>query len=269
MLPGMKRSFWVTSLMAAWLLGGFGGGAVAAQQQTEWDPNREQVTRAGLEDLLRRLDAAAASPGYSGAMHDQARLEAATIRTRLADGDFHVGDRVYLRVEGEPTLTDTFTVGPTRVLALPIVGDVSLSGVLRSELESHLQQTLGRYIKDPVVHARSLIRIAVLGEVTRPGFYTVPAQTLISDALMLAGGPTRDAKLEKLRIDRGARRVWEGQPLQRALADGKTLDQLSLQAGDRIEVPNGSSWFTESALRTVTLLLTLPVAIYGITRLAH
>jgi len=57
--------------------------------------------------------------------------------------------------------------------------------------------------------------------------------------------------------------------LQRALADGKTLDQLSLQAGDRIEVPNGSSWFTESALRTVTLLLTLPVAIYGITRLTH
>jgi len=92
----MKRSFWVTSLMAAWLLGGFGGGAVAAQQQTEWDPNREQVTRAGLEDLLRRLDAAAASPVYSAPIHDQARLEAATIRTRLADGDFHVGDRVYL-----------------------------------------------------------------------------------------------------------------------------------------------------------------------------
>jgi len=246
---------------------------VAAQQQTqqqpEVDPKRAQVTRAALEQLLKRLDAAAAAPGNNGAIRGQASLEAASIRTRLADGDFAAGDRIYLRVDGEQALTDTFTVGPARVLALPMTGEVSLKGVLRSELEPYLQKTLGRFIKDPVIQARSLIRIAVLGEVTRPGFYTVPAQTLVSDALMLAGGPTHEAKLENLRIARGPQRVWEGQALQRALADGKTLDQLNLQAGDRIEVPAKSSWFTESTLRAVTLLLTIPVAVYTITRLSR
>ncbi len=269
MLRRMNHYLGVTSLVAAALLGALRGGAVAAQQQTEGDPKRVQVARAPLEDLLKRLDAAAASPGSSGAIRDQARLEAASIRARLVDGDFVVGDRIYLRVEGEPVLTDTFTVGPGRVLTLPIAGEVSLTGVLRSELESHLHQALGRYLKEPVIQARSLIRIAVLGEVSRPGFYTVPAQTLVSDALMLAGGPTHDAKVEKLRIARGTQQVWGGQPLQQALADGKTLDQLNLQAGDRIEVPSKSSWLTESTLRAVTLLLSIPVAIYGITRLTH
>jgi hypothetical protein len=265
----MNRYLSVSSLVAAALLGALRGRAVAAQQQTELDPKRAQVTRAALEDLLKRLDATAASPGSRGAIRDQARLEAASIRTRLVDGDFVAGDRIYIRVEGEQALTDTFTVGPGRVLTLPIAGEVSLKGVMRSELESHLQKALGRYIKDPVIQGRSLIRIAVLGEVTRPGFYTVPAQTLVSDALMLAGGPTREAKLDNLRIARGAQRVWEGEALERAVADGKTLDQLNLQAGDRIEVPSKSSWFTESTLRAVTLLLTIPVAIYTITRLSH
>ncbi len=257
----------VTSLLAASLLSALGARASAAQQGTDWDPNRVQMTRAALEDLLKSLNEAVASRAYSAAIRDHARREADAVHTRLTEGDFQVGDRIYLRVEGEQQLTDTFTVGPGRVLTLPIVGDVSLTGVLHSELESHLRKTIVKYVKDPVVQARSLIRISVLGEVARPGFYSVPTQTLVSDVLMLAGGPTRDAKLEKLHIDRGGEHVWEGRTLQQAIADGRTLDQLSLQAGDRIGVPAKGSWFTESTVRVVTLLLTVPVAVYGLTRL--
>jgi protein involved in polysaccharide export with SLBB domain len=265
----MRRSFALHLLVALGTLLALAARPALAQRG-DMDPNRVQLTRPALEELLRQLDAAATSSGYSGAIRDHARLEAALVRARLAAGDFREGDRIYLRVEGEPTLTDTFTVsapadGPA--LTLPIVGPVPLKGVLHAELQEHMQQAIGRFVKDPVVQTRALIRVAVLGEVTKPGFYTVPTQTLVSDALMMAGGPTHDAKLENLRIERGNERVWEGQAMQQAIAEGKTLDQLSIQAGDKIEVPAKGSWFGESTFRAASLLLTIPVAIYGITRL--
>lgn len=241
-----------------------------AQQGADWDPQRVQMTRAALQDLLKRLDAAATSSAYSSAIRDHARVEAAAVRARLAEGDLQVGDRVYLQVEGEQQLTDSFTVGPGRVLTLPIVGDVPLEGVLHADLESHLQQAIAKYVRDPVVHARSPIRISIVGEVNRQGYYMVPTQTVLSDALMLAGGPSHEANLEKLRIERGDKRVWEGQALQQAVAEGKTLDQLSLRAGDRVRVPGRGSWFNASTFRLATaLLLSVPVAIYTIRRLSH
>src|SRR5882672_807514 len=263
----MNRCLRTTILIAASLISALGGRSAAAQQGAGWDAKRVQMTRAALEDLLKRLDEAVGSPVYSSAIRDHARLEAAAVRARLAEGDFQLGDRIILQVEGEQQLTDTFTVGPNRALNLPIVGDVQLAGVLHADLESYLQQAIGKSVKDPIVHARSLIRIVILGEVTRPGFYTVPAQTLLSDALMLAGGPTHGAKLQNLHIDRGEERVWEGQALQQAIADGRTLDQLSLRAGDRLQVPEKGSWFNATTVRTVSMLLTLPLAIYGVRRL--
>src|SRR3989442_7107013 len=58
--------------------------------------------------------------------------------------------------------------------------------------------TLFRSIKNPVVRARPLIRIAVIGEVTRPGFYLVPPTSQVEDAVMAAAGPTQNAKLAGL-----------------------------------------------------------------------
>src|SRR5438132_5082586 len=83
---------------------------------------------------------------------------------------FQVGDRILLHVEGDSTLSDTFTVVTGPALRLPAIGEISLAGVRRADLEAHLTRELGRYINSPVVQARALIRLSVLGEVTRPGF---------------------------------------------------------------------------------------------------
>src|SRR5438093_10094081 len=58
------------------------------------------ATREHLRDELARLERAGAS-GQAGA---------SLIRTRLESGDFQAGDRIVIRVEGEPQLTDTFVV---------------------------------------------------------------------------------------------------------------------------------------------------------------
>jgi hypothetical protein len=82
---------------------------------------------------------------------------------------------------------------------------------------------------------------------------------------MAAGGPAGDAKLQDVRILRGDQPIWSGDAMRRALADGRTLDQMNLRAGDRIVMPQslplGSA---ESAVRTLLLLLTLPLTVAGL-----
>lgn len=150
---------------------------------------------------------------------------------------FQVGDRILLRVEGDSALSDTFTVVAGPALRLPDIGAISLAGVRRTDLELYLGKELSRYIKDPVVQARALIRVSVVGEVTRPGFYAVPVDLVLPDALMLAGGATQSARVDHLRIMRGEAALWDGTRLQDAIAHGSTLDQLGVRAGDRIQVP--------------------------------
>lgn len=152
---------------------------------------------------------------------------------------FQVGDRILLSVEGDSTLSDTFTVVAGPALRLPQIGDISLANVARSGIEPYLTRELGRYINDPVVSAHALIRISVMGEVARPGFYAVPIDLVLPDALMVAGGATQAARLEQLQILRGNSGVWGSAALQTEIARGATLDQLGVRTGDRIVVPRG------------------------------
>jgi len=177
---------------------------------------------------------------------------------------FRVGDRILLFVEGDSTLSDTFTVVAGPAIELPVIGAVSLAGVPRNGVEAHLVRELGRYLKNPVVHARPLIRLSILGEVARPGFYAVPTDIVLADALMVAGGPTQSARADKLRVYRGGGVVWGGLKLQAEIARGATLEELGLRAGDRVEVPKGRD--TESTVRIIGALVTIPIAVCVITK---
>jgi protein involved in polysaccharide export with SLBB domain len=106
-----------------------------------------------------------------------------------------------------------------------------------------------------------------MGHVNSPGFMVLPASMLLEDALMAAGGPGREADLDRLVIHRGGDAVWEGGPLQDALVHGLTLDQLSLRAGDRIEVPRQSTTGLVSWSTLRILLVSVPSAIWTFRRL--
>ncbi|UCG85481.1 MAG: SLBB domain-containing protein [Gemmatimonadota bacterium] len=244
-------------------------GPVRAQQEETWDPRQVYMSRAELRSLFERFELAANSAAYSQYLRDQSRFEADLVRLRLEEGDFQVGDRILLRVQGEATLTDTFTVTEGRVLALQDIGQVPLQGVLRSELEQYVTDFLARFIRTPRAQARSLIPVTIVGGVTNPGFYTVPSQLRLDDALMIAGGPTALAQLDRLRIERAGRRIWEGAPLQQAIVDGRTLDQLNIRGGDQIHLPaaGGTIGAWESSVRTISYLLAIPISLFAIITL--
>lgn len=236
----MKKLFPI--VLAALMLPGLAPMEASAQRdETLVNLGGLEMTRAGLIDLMAYYQDVVSSPGYSGRLRDRARNGIALIQTRLDEGDFRIGDRVILSVQGEWPTPDTFPVEAGPEITLPVMGRISLRGVLRSELESHMTTELGRFIQNPIVQAESLLRLSILGEVGQPGFYTVPATMLVGEALMRAGGPGQNADLNRLYIERqesgDGRRIWDGETLQDAMAQGFTLDQMNLRAGDLIRLP--------------------------------
>lgn len=252
-----------SSAVAAMILALMGPTPSDAQSASGQNGATAEATRAQLLEILERSEQAAATPDSSSRARERARLEAVRIRSRLDAGDFQPGDRVALDVVGEAELSDTFTVNTARAIELPVVGSIGLDGVLRSELGEHIADELERYLQNPRVQTTVLIRVAVLGAVGSQGFYTVPAGTLLEEALMIAGGPSGEADINGIVVRRGEEVVLEGRPLQQALIEGLTLDQIGLRAGDRIIVPEPTSRL--GLLRVV--LVTVPSMILLFLRL--
>lgn len=264
-----RRGAWVLALSL------LSGAAVAEAQQTTatpttatqapetWDAGRLQLTRTELTSLLEKFEQAGRSASYSSEFKLRANEEANLVRDRLENGDFQVGDQIALNVEGEQGMPLALVVGPGRTLTIANFGQLSLVGVLRSELQEKVQAHIAKFVHNPVVQTRSLIRLAVVGQVARPGFYVLPAEALISEAIMAAGGPAPNAQMNKARIERGLQRIWEGDVLNQALSDGRTLDQMSLRSGDQLSLPvsgGGMSFL----LRNFTVIPGILLAITGL-----
>src|SRR6266545_1672905 len=81
---------------------------------------------------------------------------------RAPEGNFELGDQILLEVEGDSQFTHVFAVGPGPALTLPVIGAIPLSGVRRANVETYLGQQLARYMKNPMVHAKVLVRLGVL-----------------------------------------------------------------------------------------------------------
>jgi protein involved in polysaccharide export with SLBB domain len=182
--------------------------------------------------------------------------EAWLLRSRLERGDFQEGDRIVVVLDGGQMVLDTLQVRSGRVLNFPRMGELQLTGVLRSELTDTIRHHLARYLQNPVVRATPLLPLAVLGSVTRPGFYDAPADIVLRDMIMKAGGPTNTADLNKVEIRRGGEVIWKPEDVRVALTDGLSLDGLHLRAGDEIFVPERR----RLQVANVTTILTAAVA---------
>lgn len=246
-------------VVAGLLIAALSAAQASAQAVTPdpMDPGRLHATRAYLQELLTRYEQAETSGLYSEYTRSIADDEATLIRHRLEAGDFQVGDQIVLAVTGQAGLTNTFTVTEGQVLILPEVGAVSLKGLLRSELPDALTQHIAKYIRNPQVQVQSNIRLAVWGEIGNPGYLVAPSERLLQDVIMQAGGPTGNANQKNLRIKRSGDVIWDGDALQEAIVEGRTLDQLNLRAGDEIEVPGApaSAKSILSALRAVPYIV--------------
>lgn len=212
---------------------------------------RAKISRADLERSRDEIRQTLDNSGYSGALRDARRAELTQIERRLTEGDFYAGDVIALQVTGDPRMTNNYIVSPRRSLIIPgIPGEVSLTGILRSEVEAHLDSLISRYVRNPTVWAEPLLRIQIFGAVGRPGYHIVPVSMPLPDIIMrFAGGPASNAEPKRGAVFRGEEKVLPGAALEEAIREARSVDALNLQSGDRIEYgarPTGGSFLTRA-----------------------
>jgi polysaccharide export outer membrane protein len=163
------------------------------------------------------LIAAAASLGLSGcatqngqsvAQGGAAYVSIPSKASGVEAGAIQPGDRLYIRVLGEPDLTsDQYWVDGSGKVQVPLAGEFAVSGKTTAELRREITKQLGaRYIRDPQVavsivdHSKS--SVTVEGEVQHAGrFEASPGLTLLG-ALALAQSTTKDSKLDEVVVYR-------------------------------------------------------------------
>jgi protein involved in polysaccharide export with SLBB domain len=240
---------------------------VVAQQPDPWDFRSRDATRPQLEQALVRYQAAAASTAYSDALRAQAVRDADSIRIRLRDGDMQAGDRVRVTVEGQTRLSDTFAVSAGPTLVLPVVGPISLKGVLRSELEARIAASVDSVYRDVSVHVEPFTTLGALGGVLRPGFYAVKSDAPLQDLIIAAGGLGPTAAFPKTRIMRGRKLLFDADSVLRFMSERRTIASLGLHPGDELTVPVEVPHTTFEVVQTLSYALTLPLSLYTLYQL--
>jgi hypothetical protein len=216
--------------------------ATSATPSAAPPPSRQYETRALLEAQAKAAEA------------QRRTSEAWLLRSRLQKGDFQEGDRIVVILENSARI-DTMLVRSGKVLQFVGMSDLSLEGVLRSELTDTLRHHLAKYLVNPGVRAIPLLPVAVLGSVGSPGYYYTAADVVLRDVIMRAGGP-REGDLSRVIVRRGGETIWNAAAIRIALADGLSLDRLHLRAGDEIYVPEKKKMALTTVLATVSATTT-------------
>jgi len=125
-------------------------------------------------------------------------------------------------------------------VVLPKAGVVSVAGLRYSELKTAIQRQLGKYYKDfnlsvSMGRLRS-IRAYVVGEVTKPGSYTLSSLSTAYNALFAAGGPTKRGTLRDIQLIRNGK-VIARMDLYDFLLKGDKSQDPKLMHEDTILVP--------------------------------
>lgn len=207
----------------------------------------------------------AASTAHSERARRSARDRAMAVRARLVEGDFRIGDRIEVRVGGEVPLMDTVTVLQDRRVLLRGIREVSLAGILRSELQLKLRADVIEVVRNATVGARPLMRDAVFGSVVRPGYLTVAGETTLDELLSLSGGLVPTAAVDRVTINRADTTLLSRQEDRLAIASARALDALELRDGDVLDVPPQSPpWDRSATISIVTLFLAPLITIFAV-----
>lgn len=126
----------------------------------------------------------------------------------VEDEVLRVGDRLAIRVMGEPELTsDLYRVDGNGNVQVPLAGEIAAAGLKPGELRDELTRRLGaRFIRDPqvavIITDRHRTTFAVEGEVREPGVFEANTSSTLLSAIAQAKSPTPVAKLDEVMIFR-------------------------------------------------------------------
>ena len=149
------------------------------------------------------------------------------------------GDRIMISLRGIPRPEEIKNVvDGLGEVTLPLIGQVSVSGLTTSEAERLIEST---YIDGGFYRKINIIVVAedkvyfVQGEVARQGKFSMSGDVTLLQAITEAGGYTPFANPKKVKVIRGDQVLFYN---ARDIADGKEADPPIL-ADDIVMVPRG------------------------------
>ena len=148
------------------------------------------------------------------------------------------GDVIKVQVFGHDELTGDFTVDENANLLLPIVGEFSVRDMSVTDLRARIRREFGQLYTQSFVSVVPMFRVSVLGEVAHPGLYSVDPTLNIYEVLATAGGTTRNAAENHMRLIRNGQAV--AAPVSTAALARATLREIGVRSGDQIIVPRRS-----------------------------
>ncbi len=150
------------------------------------------------------------------------------------------GDNLVLYMWGLVDSNFSLPVDRKGEVFIPKVGVLPVGGLAFSDAEQMVQRRLAAYysgfqIRLAMGELRT-INILVVGEVARPGAYTLSALATMSNALYVAGGPTKLGSLRNVKLQRDGQTAGTLDVYEFLLRGDKGRDRR-LSSGDTIFVP--------------------------------
>lgn len=149
------------------------------------------------------------------------------------------GDQINILLWGRISNQLSLTVDRDGKITLPEIGPIPVAGLTFDQMSKRLiakaEQIVGTNI-DISMGSTKTIPIFVLGDVERPGAYTIGSLSTITDALMLARGPSSIGSMRRVELRRKDKVVARFDLYDLFLKGDKSQDAV-LQAGDVVFVP--------------------------------
>lgn len=171
-------------------------------------PGGTGITAAGE---VAEGDAAVASVGQLPTQNAKGAVEPYGTRGKAAAYEFAAGyrvgagDRLTIRVAGEPELTADYLVDGSGQISMPYVQTVRVSGMTSAQIELLIANRLRQgYLRDPQVSAQvtTLRPFYILGEVNSAGSFAYQPGITVQNAIAIAGGYGARADQTKVLITR-------------------------------------------------------------------
>jgi polysaccharide export outer membrane protein len=150
------------------------------------------------------------------------------------------GDTINVQLFGNDNNEYFLTVSRDGSIPFPEIGPINVSGLSFEEMRTAIndrigQQMIGVRANITLGELRS-IQVFVLGDVVRPGSYTVNGLAAISNALFASGGVRPIGSLRNIALRRNGTTITT-LDLYDLLLRGDTRSDIRLQPGDAIFVP--------------------------------
>jgi len=150
------------------------------------------------------------------------------------------GDQVRIQFFGKETASYDLYVSRDGILQVPELGPLPVAGQSFDELKTTIRQK----VADQMIGIEAFVslgelrsmRIFMLGDVNRPGAYTVSSLSTMTNALFVSGGIRPIGSLRNILLKR-AGEVVATLDLYDLLLNGDTSSDARLQSGDVIFVP--------------------------------